>query len=189
MKLPDDIFKQEIVQYLTLDNISKLDNACMNHEYRYQLLDKISGVIILGDKDKSIKASLLKWLGMRRIYLIKMLFVVSDYSLTPSSIENNYVDQFRYTQHIVMRGSIIDDMAIFIISHCPCLLSIDISGDDYDPQITDRTLQSIAEHCTGLQSLTLSCCRRTLDAGMIIISEHCPNLNYLDISKCVYINT
>ena len=49
------------------------------------------------------------------------------------SIVNGYVPvhQFRYTQHVEMRGSIKDDdMAVFIIhvSHCPCLISIDISA-------------------------------------------------------------
>ena len=58
MKLPDGMFRQEILQYLTVDNIVKLDNACMNHKYRSQLLDKIGGVILLGDKDEYIKASL-----------------------------------------------------------------------------------------------------------------------------------
>jgi hypothetical protein len=48
MKLPDDIFNQEILEYLTLDN------ACMNHEYRPQILEKIDGVILLGDKDEQI---------------------------------------------------------------------------------------------------------------------------------------
>jgi len=50
MKLPDDIFNQEILQYLTIDNIVKLDNACMNHEYRPQLLEKIDSVTLLGDQ-------------------------------------------------------------------------------------------------------------------------------------------
>jgi hypothetical protein len=72
IKLPNDMFKQELLPYLTVDDIVKLDNECMNYEYRPQLLDKISGVILLGDQDKSIKVSLFKWLGMRRIYLIKM---------------------------------------------------------------------------------------------------------------------
>jgi len=124
MKLPDDMFRVEILQYLTVDDVVKLDNACINHEYRSQLLDKISGVILIGDKDISIKASLFKWLGMKRIYLINMLVEVPYFNLTPSSMENNYVDQFRYTQQFVMRGPIDDDMVIFIISHCPCLLSI-----------------------------------------------------------------
>ena len=45
IKLPDDIFRHEILQYLTLNDIIMLDNACMNHKYRLQLLDKIDGVI------------------------------------------------------------------------------------------------------------------------------------------------
>jgi len=61
MKLPDDMFRFELLPYLTLNNIVKLDSACMNQKYRPQLLDKMSGVILLGDKDTSIKASLFKW--------------------------------------------------------------------------------------------------------------------------------
>ena len=184
MKLPDDMFKHELIPYLTVDDIVKLDGVCMNHTYRPQLLDKITGVILLGDKDTSMKASLFEWLGMRRIYLIKMVISASDFNLLPSGIENYYVDQFRYTQHVVMKGPIRDDMSIFIISHCPCLLSIGISKIDcYSsyPQVTDQTMQSIAEHCTGLQSLTISFCREITNYGLIIISEHCSNLKSLKI--------
>ena len=192
MKLPDDMFKQELLPYLTVDDIVKLDNACMNHQYRPQLLEKIRGVISTGDKDKTMKASLFKWLGIRRIYLIKIVISASNFYLrqfgiypSPSSIENDYVDQFRYTKHVVMRGSIRDDMAIFIISHCPFLLSIVIGDYELpDPQATDHTLQSIAEHCTGLQSLSLSYCEEITDAGLIAISEHRPNLRSLKICYC-----
>jgi len=165
IKLPGDMFRQELLPYLTVDDIVNLDNACMNHEYRLQLLDKISGVILLGDKDKSMKASSFKWLGMRRIYLVNMN--LSFDSLTPSSIENDYVDQFRYTQHAVMRGVIDDDMAY------------DISRD-----ITDHTLQSIADYCTGLQSLSLELCQAITDTGLITISLHCHELNSLTVIGC-----
>ena len=93
MKLPDDMFRLELLPYLTVDDIVKIDNVCMNHEYRPQLLEKISGVILLGDK---MKASLFKWLAMRRIYLIKMTLDFDNNSIFSSSIENDYVDQFRY---------------------------------------------------------------------------------------------
>ena len=159
MKLPNDMFRLELVPYLSVDDVVKLDNACMNHKYRPQLMGKISYVILIGDKDKSVEASLYKWLGMRRIYLIKMNISFDIESI--SNIENYYVDHYRYTQHVVMKGTIGDDMAIFIISRSPCLLSIDIS--DYcrpSSQITDHSLQSIAQHCTGLQSLTLKQCGR-----------------------------
>ena len=183
MKLPDDMCRQELLQYLTVIDIVNLDNACMNHKYRSQLLDKINGVILQGDKNKYMKDSLFKWLGMRRIYWIDMMIVASESYL---DMKNRYVDQFRYTKHLVMRGyeDIRDDMAIFIISHCPCLLSI-IIGDNFrpTPKITDHTLKSIAEHCTGLQSLSLRHCREITDTGLIAISEHCPNLKSLKVEN------
>ena len=193
MKLPDDMFKQELLPYLTVDDIVNLDNACMNHKYRPQILAKVVGVILIGEKDQFMKASLFKWLGIRRIYLMNILIVVSSNYFLPSflknfnvvDMENNYDDQFRYTQHVVMRGPIRDDMSIFIISHCPCLLSFDISAlrgfSSLYPQVTDHTLQSIAEHCTCLQSLSFRDCRAITDAGLITISEHCTNLKSLHI--------
>ena len=185
MKLPDDMFKQELLTYLTVYDIVRLDNACMNHQYRPQLLDKISGVILRGDKVKCMKASLYTWLGIRRIYWIKINLYFKEGNIFSSIIKNNYVDQFRYTQHVVMRGSIRDNMAIFIISHCPCLLSI-VVGDYNQPslQITDHTLQSIAEHCTGRQSLSLIDCREITDTGLMTISEHCNNLKSLKVCYC-----
>ena len=183
MKLSDDMFRQELIQYLTVYDIVKLDSACLNHKYRCQLLAKISGVILitLGDKD-FIEASLFKWVGMRQIYLIKVNLQFEDDRIFSSFIANDYEDQFRYTQHLVMRGSIRDDMAMSIISHCYCLLSIDISRDyKNDIQVTDHTLQSLAEHCTGLQSLFINNCIEITDTGLITISEHCPNLQSLEI--------
>jgi len=181
MMLPDDIVLQELLQYLTVYDIVRLDTACMNHKYRPQVLEKISGVILTGDKDKYMKASLFKWLGMRRIYWINMNLNFNI--LTPSSIENNYVDQFKCTQHIVMREYIRDETVMFIISHSPCLQSIEILPV-YNHEITDRTLQSIAEHCAGLQSLSISKCREITDTGLITISEHCLNLQSLEVHKC-----
>jgi hypothetical protein len=195
MKLPDDMFKQELLPYLTVDDIVNLDNACMNHKYRPQILAKIVGVILIGEKDQFMKASLFKWLGIRRIYLMNILIVVSSNYFLPSflknfnvvDMENNYDDQFRYTQHVVMRGPIRDDMAIFIISHCPCLLSFDISAlrgfSSLYPQVTDLTLQLIAEYCTGLQSLSLSCCLEITDAGLMTIFKHCSNLISLQMHR------
>ena len=90
MKLPDDIFRQELLQYLTVYDIVKLDNACMNHKYRYQLLEKISSVILKGDKDEPMIISLFKWLGKRRIYLMKMLIIISNQYIHYSFSNRSY---------------------------------------------------------------------------------------------------
>jgi hypothetical protein len=136
---------------------------------------------------------------MRQIYLMNMLIVVSsNYFLTSFlknfnvvDMGNNYENQFKYTHHVVMRGPIRDDMAIFIISHCPCLLSFDISlsggYSSFYPQLTDHALQSIAEHCTGLQSLSLKYCKEITDTGVITISEHCTNLKSLHVYYSIHI--
>jgi len=195
MKLPDDMFKQELLVYLTIHDIVQLDNSCMNHTYRPKLLDKISGAVAFGDADnfESIETSLFEWLGIRCIYLMKMLIAASGFYSSLLSIENDYIDQFRYTQHVKMRGPMRDDMAIFIISHCPCLLSIDfsksfvIAESDFRvltfPKITCHTLQSISEHCTKLQSLSLNDCNEIRDTGLTTVSEHCPNLSSLRIDR------
>jgi len=73
MKLPDDIVRQELMHYLTVYDIVRLDIACMNHEFRPQLLEKISGVVLEGDVE-SIRVSLFTWLGIRQIYWINMIF-------------------------------------------------------------------------------------------------------------------
>jgi hypothetical protein len=39
---------------VALFNIVKLDSAYMNHIYRHQLLEKINGVILLGDEQRSV---------------------------------------------------------------------------------------------------------------------------------------
>jgi hypothetical protein len=44
LKLPDDMYRYELLPYLTLDDIANRDEACMNHQYRSQLVENIDGV-------------------------------------------------------------------------------------------------------------------------------------------------
>ena len=80
---------------------------------------------------------------MRRIYLINMNL---SFSSSPHvfSMDNDYVNQFRYTQHMIIgkgynNGGLNDDIILFIISHCPCLHSIDLCYDSDVCYITDHT--------------------------------------------------
>ena len=95
MKLPEDMFKLELLPYLTVHDIVRLDSAFMNHEYRYQHLDKISGVILRGDNVTYLKGVFLEWLHTRRIYLINVVLSHHLY----------YFNIFKYTEHIVIKDS------------------------------------------------------------------------------------
>ena len=72
MKLPDDMFKQELVPYLIVDDISKLDSACMNLRYRPELLEMLHGVRIDPYIDPCMSASLYGWLVLRGIIVGQM---------------------------------------------------------------------------------------------------------------------
>ena len=80
MKLPDDMFRQELLQYLTVVDIVKLDNVCMNHKYRSQLLSKLQGLILIKCCDKFTLTQVLKykWLLLRRIYLVSMRIIFDN---------------------------------------------------------------------------------------------------------------
>ena len=49
MDIPDDVFKHMLLPCFTVHDIVKLDCACMNLEYRYQLINKIKGVELMQD--------------------------------------------------------------------------------------------------------------------------------------------
>jgi hypothetical protein len=95
MKLPVDMFKLELLPYLTVHDIGRLDSAFMNHEYRPQFLEKISGGILRGDNVTYLKGVLLEWLHIRSIYLINVVLSHHLY----------YLNIFKYTEHIVIKDS------------------------------------------------------------------------------------
>jgi len=179
LRLPDDVFKHHMLQYLTVDDIVELDNSCMNHKYRSQILEKIVGVILSGDKDKSMKISLFKWLGMRRIYLINVDIGCRKFVSNLSIVQDDYVEQLKYTKNITLKRSISDDMAVFLISHCPNLQSI------YCIELSNNSnISVIAEHCPKLQLLSFERCKNINDTELIAISKHCPSLTTLNTVGC-----
>ena len=72
-----------------MDDIVRLDNACTNNDYRSQLLEKISGVILKGDRERFLHKSLFEWLGLRRIYLININLAYVFNKSTTYTIQNN----------------------------------------------------------------------------------------------------
>ena len=76
MKLPDDMVRHDLFQYLTVHDLGRLDSMCMNHQYRPQVLDKIRGVVLMKDMNNTcMSPSLFRWLGLRGIYVCCMKFI------------------------------------------------------------------------------------------------------------------
>lgn len=48
-------------------------------------------------------------------------------------------------------------------------------------QVTDQSLEYLAEHCRGLQSLTMQGCERVSDKGLTKLLKRCRNITTLNV--------
>lgn len=48
IELPDDVFAYHVLHYLRIIDIVTLDNSCLNHMYRNQILNKLNGIMLEG---------------------------------------------------------------------------------------------------------------------------------------------
>ena len=188
MMLPDDVFRHQMLQYLTVHDVGILDSACMKHDYRLQLLDKISGVILLGDKDKLVSRSLFEWLHARRVYLLHMYV---EESLVAGLLNSGVIiheDQFKYLRQLHVHQysrhysamQLVETSIAFIIPHCIGLMSLLLE----QCAIRDELLISIAPHFTRLQSLKIVWCYNLTDDSITSIAQHCTGLHSLSLKGC-----
>ena len=172
MKLPVDMFKHELLPYLTVRDIVNLDCAIMNHEYRDELMQKIGGMELIEDFLNISMGNippLLKWLGLRGIFISNMrMRLIHTYRMPKMLFNNNNKDQFKLNKDVNK-----------VVIH-----SIEIH-DCHSYRISDDTIQKIAQYCIGLQSLSIFDCRAISDAGLINISQQYPKLLSLKLYYCV----
>ena len=72
--LPDDIFKQNVMYFLTLRDVNQLDNATTNHLLRPILLVAMDGSIVKGYGERRMSRWMYEWVGKRRIYILGVVF-------------------------------------------------------------------------------------------------------------------
>ena len=146
MKLPVDMFKHELLPYLTVRDIVNLDCAIMNHEYQDELMQKIGGMELIEDILNISMGNippLLKWLGLRGIFISNMkMRLIHTYRMPKMLFNNNNKDQFKLNKDVNK-----------VVIH-----SIEIH-DCHSYRISDDTIQKIAQYCIGLQSLSIIDCR------------------------------
>lgn len=99
--LPNDVLKHEIMQYLTVHDIVILDNSCLNHKYRIELMKVFHGIILIGTKHEDISIFfhwlIIKEIFMKNIYIkhnSSLLFTLNDKFLT--YVQNFHLDNLKY---------------------------------------------------------------------------------------------
>ena len=182
MNLPDDFFKQQLLQYLTVRDIARLDTACTSHQCRGGMLVKLTDVILVSDLHVSLTMPLFEWLGRRRIYLRHMRFETA-FTKFERIIEYQYLDQCKHATHLSF-GMLFNSCSIvLIVKLCGRLQSLDLSFSSY---VASCDRESIFQHCssTGLQALDLRHCYNISDSSVQSLSKCCTGLQSLDLSRC-----
>ena len=175
INVPDDVWKYQVCQYLTIDDIVSLDNACCNHEYRFKLLKMTEDTILYGDLIFSLMASTLRWLALRRIYLVSMKLDDDAYpwKIDDTSVgsDSSYGEIFKHVQNIRFDSeSALDASVISVLRHCIKLQMIDLS---YCDKITDASIAALIEYCPDLQVLELSYCDNVSAECVLPLSKRC----------------
>ena len=209
LKLPNCLCKGLLWQYLTVQDVVKLDNACTNKKYRQKLLKKLKNVILIGDCDEPITITLFEWMGRRSIYLSNV-HIDQDFARWRNRIRSSNKDQFKFAvknlkcysledTHInilleislfnpgvisleLRRCNLSDATVIAITQHCTGLQSF---CDMHCDGITDISISSLVRHCPALKELHLSECFNLSNTSLLLIAKHCPGLQVLDLGECM----
>ena len=204
--IPDGVFQLHLSEYLTINDVVNLDNACLNHEYRPVLLSKIEGMVLTGEGFTMSKEISL-WVGKRKIYLKSLIIdwrKGCDFLMEFDNFDKRYnnLEWFNFIGYkinmiiapqmieVVLRRSVklrhllIDDCK-FERDHissfaylCPQIEHFQSSNCAF---LTDETITSIATNCSKLRILIVEADVKLKDSGIISISTHCKGLEQLSV--------
>ena len=68
-----------------------------------------------------------------------------------------------------------------VAQHCRQLQKLNVS---MCWQVTDAVLQAVAQHCRQLQTQDVSGCEQATDVGVMVVAQHCPQLQQLGVRGC-----
>lgn len=217
LNLPDDIFQQHLLHYLSLKDIVNIDKICLNKQYRVLLLNKIKYAKLKGDIEHRSSYQYVKWLNIRKIYIHEICLVHNFIQWFPIIMndydnENDNFQQFKYITHCKFTHSCVDDKNfILFLNQCPNLSNLDLFSSNkitsnsviniknifknlttvsfYGSIIIDNnTIIQITKYCSKLLSLNLACCKRITSISIFAISYHCHLLQDLNLLSCNDIN-
>ena len=180
IEIPDSVFRQQLSEFLTIHDVVGLDNACLNHEYRPSLLNKIKGMVLRGE-EITMSKELFEWVGKKNIYLRSLSInwrTGCDFCMELDNFNKRYdfLESFTFVGNkmdmiiapqilevILKRSSnllqlIVDD-CMFKTDVITALIRIRpniLRFESLNSNLTDRSITSIATNCLNLRILKVS---------------------------------
>jgi len=190
LTLPNGIISLIFIEFLVLQDISRLDVSYCNHNNRKKFLSIICDDIKYDNInfDYEYIDNALIWFGKRKIIIPYNLSIKWSRSITLDGIIGISNNNFNNLTSISFRGCkyINDDCIILITRNSPKLQVLDISFCD---GITNRGIEEIARNVNlQLQSLDIEIFdykdipKEISDEGIIWLAKYCHNLQSLNVS-------
>lgn len=180
--LPSEILSNIAVDWLTIQDISRLDIATSSPSVRNAFLTAIgSESTMLFGSMKNYGDDYVNWLNRRSISI--QHFQGHHSHLTHDAVlQDNLVGCFNTLTHMDLQSCI--HVRAFglcrIISRCFNLTSLNLSTC----RVTDQVLEAVCLHLPSLRSLGLMGNSRISDRGIYEVAKKCTDLKSLNLSYC-----
>jgi hypothetical protein len=170
-------------EFLTINDVGKLDTAYCNKKKRDQLLSLLSNAeciaydhLHLNESFRSID-NMLIWIRRRGIQVLALTVDNKTDSDNPNLTDNGLLGLSSQLKSLTIQtcNNITDTSMIEIGRNCTLLKSLSVSGCN---NTADTSMIEIGRNCTALQSLNVSGCNSITDTSMIKIGRNCTIKRY-----------
>lgn len=209
LSLPSQLLSNDLLTFLSLRDIGRLDSALTNHLLRPQLFEVYRFLSVKHAK-KGLDSCQMGWFGDRDISLESITFKKSIYggelttifdmlqkSSRAGDVKNincskcnespskaHYAIISKHCNRVqsvnfFRCSGITKPMITQLCKRCPNLQSLDISNT----RATDKTLMGLAQNCPTLVNLSVRACEDITDEAVITLARSCHSLASLDLNS------
>jgi hypothetical protein len=195
LEIPVEVLRDNVLTFLTLNELALLDAATCNKALRSCLHERIKGVTFTGVLSRwKLKSGpkIMKWLCCRGISL-------ENISLSTTTSDETYViygKAFARTKNCILGGQVGNSERVTpvitqfgfssFVDNCPFLEYLHIA--ECQGLKSGISITYLASRCLKLHSLDLSVCKWVRDCDIEILSSCCPQLRLLRLCACLGIS-
>lgn len=163
-----------IFEYLTTNELCKVDNSIQNHEIRSKYLDAIKG-LVLQDIFDDYPTGLHEWLILRHVYVDQLIFL---------TINIHCIKFLHYSQQVLRSLDFsycdgVDDKVIIGIGSCPVLTRVLLSGCQF---LTDLGMIPFITQNPQIEILDINEVPLLTERSISALTIYCRNFYQIDVS-------
>ena len=176
--LPVEVFRDQILPFLSLKELVRLDTATCSRKTRPRHLECIQGGMLIGNLNHEFDSGELAWLYQKKLSLQNVYLKVG---VMDTSVAG-YSAVFAKSKNCIFSTTIMTNEGMVIFANnCPGLESLTFKSHQY---MSDDSVAYLSTHCLKLQSLDIWMNNRDVD----MVSKQCKHLHTLNLSDSGSIN-